>query len=123
MSIRILVVTGMVIVVMIITYLTTQLGLSQSPATISISIIHSSTTSVYDPSAASVMIGTNVTWTNRDSIEHTVTSIVPSSGAIAVFDSGILQPNQNYTYSFGTSGIFYYYCTLHPTMRGQVIVS
>lgn len=40
------------------------------------------------------------------------------------WDSGILEPGQNYQRSFNSAGTFYYRCNLHPSkMRGQLDVS
>jgi plastocyanin len=68
--------------------------------------------------AATVTVpkGTTVTWTNRDGARHTVTS------ETGVFDSGNLARNDSFSYSFTESGTFKYYCTIHPSMRGEIIV-
>ncbi|MBI2938153.1 MAG: hypothetical protein HYY22_08105 [Thaumarchaeota archaeon] len=77
----------------------------------------------YSPANATVRIGWNntVTWINNDTNPHTVTSTVVPAGALA-FDSGIIQPDQNYTYTFTVAGAYQYYCSLHPWMRGNVTV-
>lgn len=76
----------------------------------------------YDPPYKEISSGTNVSWTNRDTTFHTVTSGLPSSGPSLVFDSGILISGQKYSYIFHTLGIFRYYCTLHPFMTGTINV-
>ena len=38
------------------------------------------------------------------------------------FDSGILAPGKTFTHTFGTPGTIQYYCTVHPTMLGEVMV-
>jgi plastocyanin len=58
--------------------------------------------------------GTRVTWTNRDTLAHTVTG----SG----FASGNLGQGQTFSYTFDIPGDYSYTCSLHPTMRGQVTV-
>jgi plastocyanin len=77
----------------------------------------------YDPSPLTVKAGTSVTWTNNDSTLHTVSSGLPEEGAVGtLFDSSLIAPGKTYTHNFDKVGIFDYSCTLHPFMRGQVMV-
>jgi plastocyanin len=77
----------------------------------------------YDPSPITVKSGTAVKWTNEDSSLHTVTSGLPEQGSVGtIFDSSIISPGQTFTYTFAKTGTFDYSCTLHPFMRGQVLV-
>jgi plastocyanin len=39
------------------------------------------------------------------------------------FDSGIIQTVQTFRYTFNDPGTFEYYCTLHPSMVGKIVVS
>jgi plastocyanin len=70
----------------------------------------------FSPATITVAIGTTVTWTNKDSATHTVTS------RTAIFDSGKLSPGDSFSYTFNTKGDFEYYCTFHPNMTGKVSV-
>jgi plastocyanin len=80
-------------------------------------------TEPYNPSPLNVSVGTTVTWTNHDSTGHTVTEGNPSGNTPANgFDSGILAPGKTFTHTFAAAGSIQYYCTLHPTMLGEVIV-
>ncbi|MGA9152171.1 MAG: plastocyanin/azurin family copper-binding protein [Candidatus Nitrosopolaris sp.] len=82
-----------------------------------------SSTEPYNPSPLSVPVGTTVTWINNDNTGHTVTQGNPSGNTPPNgFDSGILAPGKTFTHTFGTAGTIQYYCTLHPTMLGEVIV-
>ena len=75
----------------------------------------------YIPSQIIIEKGKQVTWINEDSAFHSVTSGFyddPSD----LFDSGHLDPFESYTLSFDETGIYDYFCTLHPWMQGQVIV-
>ena len=68
----------------------------------------------FTPQTVEIMNGgITVTWTNRDSVTHTVTG--PD------FDSGPLAPGATFTRSFA-AGTFSYGCTIHPTMKGMVDV-
>ncbi|MFL6338956.1 MAG: plastocyanin/azurin family copper-binding protein, partial [Nitrososphaeraceae archaeon] len=67
--------------------------------------------------------GIMVVWTNKDSSLHTVTSGLPEQGSVGdLFDSGIISPEETFSYTFDKPGTFDYSCTLHPFMHGQVIV-
>lgn len=77
----------------------------------------------YDPSPVTIKPGTSVTWTNNDSTLHTVSSGLPEQGAVGtLFDSSLIAPGKTFTHAFDKAGSFDYSCTLHPFMRGQVIV-
>jgi len=71
----------------------------------------------FNPSTLTVVKGTTVTWSNDDPFSHTVTS---SSGA---FDSGTLKADGTYSYTFTTAGTYEYACTIHPSMKGTIIVT
>ncbi len=71
------------------------------------------------PATVTVTVGTTVTWTNLDSVAHTVTSETD------LFDSGNLARNATFSYSFADRGTFSYYCANHPSIlseRSKVIV-
>jgi plastocyanin len=72
----------------------------------------------YSPNPAVVAIGTTVTWTNTDSIAHTVTS---TSG---LWDSGAIAPGGTFSRMFNQTGTFPYFCTIHgaAAMSGSVVV-
>ena len=79
----------------------------------------------YDPNPVKVKSGDTVTWTNNDSQIHTVTSGTDSSDQNMgkEFDSSMLSQNQTFSHKFITAGEFPYFCQLHPTMVGKVVVS
>jgi plastocyanin len=80
----------------------------------------------YSPNPAQVKVGQTVVWTNKDSVQHTITSGAPGSADSGKeFDSGLtklLNPGSTYQHTFAKAGDFPYYCQLHPTMLGHVIV-
>ncbi|MBT7934455.1 MAG: hypothetical protein HN628_07305 [Thiotrichales bacterium] len=87
----------------------------------------------YDPPQMFVTVGDSITWYNDDREGHTITS-GESSGRFGwmnnndfgksdgVFDSGLFKPGESWKYQFDNSGVFSYYCTIHPWMEGVVIV-
>jgi plastocyanin len=76
----------------------------------------------YIPSKISIKSGESVKWLNEDVAFHSVTSGVYENPN-GMFDSGYLDPNQSFTMTFDNSGTYDYFCTLHPWMKGQVIVN
>jgi plastocyanin len=76
------------------------------------------------PETLTVSKGTTITWTNGDSTLHTVTSGSAESGNSGTeFDSSYLAAGKTFQHQFSTSGTFDYYCTLHPYMKGKVVVT
>ena len=78
------------------------------------------------PDTLTVSKGTTVTWTNGDSTLHTVTSGSPESGNSGTgteFDSSYLAAGKTFQHQFSIPGTFDYYCTLHPYMKGKVVVT
>jgi amicyanin len=71
----------------------------------------------FNPDTITIAKGTTVTWTNRDSVQHTVTGIGND------IDSPILSQGQTYSFTFNETGTFEYQCHIHPTMKGKVIVT
>ncbi|MCZ7399530.1 MAG: cupredoxin family copper-binding protein [Candidatus Methanoperedens sp.] len=71
----------------------------------------------FNPDTITIAKGTTVTWTNQDSVQHTVTGIGND------IDSPILSPGQTYSFTFNDTGTFEYQCHIHPTMKGKVIVT
>ena len=72
---------------------------------------------VFKPDAITVRAGTTVVWENDDDIAHTV---VESQGA---FRSQALDTEDKFSFTFTTPGTFEYFCSLHPRMKGQVVVT
>ena len=71
----------------------------------------------FNPSPITVKKGTKVTWTNKDTAEHTVTG---TSGGP---DSGLFGKGESYSFTFNEVGAFSYFCEPHPHMTGTVIVT
>ena len=70
----------------------------------------------YSVNELRIKVGTTVTWTNDDDQMHTVSDVGGS------FDSGFLNPGDTWSYTFGETGEFEYFCQPHPWMRAKVIV-
>lgn len=65
------------------------------------------------PYQAEIYSGEPVVWINTDSSSHTVTSGLPATPD-AIFDSGMIMPNQKWEFVFTDSGEYDYYCMIHP---------
>ena len=70
----------------------------------------------YAPAVSKVAAGTWVTWSNNGQDPHTVTAVDGS------FDSENLDPSQGFSWFFDQPGTFKYVCTLHPWMKGTIVV-
>lgn len=74
--------------------------------------------SSFKPSSVSVKVGDTVTWTFKDSFDHTVTADDKS------FDSGTKKSGDApFEHTFATAGSFTYKCAIHPSMTGTVTVT
>ena len=77
----------------------------------------------FDPSTLNVGKGTTVTWKNEDSVSHTVTSGNPTDNQTGtIFDSSLIPPGKEFTFTFKDAGTYHYFCQVHPWMSGEVIV-
>ena len=90
------------------------------------------TTTAYQPNPVYIKEGQTIIWTNKDNNIHTVTQRGYSSSSDGnnddntippTFNSGVLIRGQSFTQLFDKEGKYDYYCTIHPWMIGQVIVS
>lgn len=84
-----------------------------APATVTIE------RSRFDASTLDVAVGTTVRFVNEDPFDHTVTSI---DGSPVTFDSGVMVEGAEFEITFDRPGTYGYFCEIHPTMRGTVVV-
>ena len=70
----------------------------------------------FGPPTITVPVGTEVTWINKDDTIHTV---VDKGHA---FKSEALDTDQKFTFKFDKPGTYSYLCSLHPKMKGEVVV-
>ena len=80
------------------------------------------TDSCYNPSKISIKSGESVTWLNEDAAFHSVTSGYYGNPS-GLFDSEYMDPEESFTFIFENPGVYDYFCTLHPWMKGQVITN
>lgn len=70
----------------------------------------------FTPPTLIVKLGTQITWTNRDDIPHTVVSEDES------FKSSVLDTDEKFTFTPSKAGTYAYFCSIHPKMMGKVVV-
>jgi plastocyanin len=73
----------------------------------------------FSPSTLMVKTGTTVTWVNLDAAPHKIAS---DSGSPVAFSSDSLSTGASYRFTFSQPGTFTYHCSIHPSMKGTVIV-
>lgn len=88
---------------------------SSATATDKISISNFS----FSPASVTVKKGTSVTWTNQDSVAHTVVETDGKDGP----QSQSVSKGQSYSFTYNTVGSFAYHCSIHPDMTGTVTVT
>jgi aldose sugar dehydrogenase len=88
----------------------------------------------FNPGDIDIKVGDSIKWTNNDLVIHTIvegspsltssaSTIRPESSNVSVgFQSGLLKQGMTFGHSFDRPGTFNYYCSLHPTMVGKVVV-
>jgi plastocyanin/uncharacterized membrane protein len=69
----------------------------------------------FDPEVVRAPVGAEMAWTNDDPAPHTATG--------TAFDTGRLDQGATGRVVFREPGTYDYRCTLHPAMRGTVVVS
>jgi plastocyanin len=70
----------------------------------------------FTPKEVTVAAGTTITWVNRDDVPHTVVS--PDKK----FRSKALDTDDQFSFTFTDAGTYSYFCSVHPTMTGKIIV-
>jgi plastocyanin len=70
----------------------------------------------FAPTSLTVRVGTQITWTNRDDIPHTVVE------DDKIFRSKVLDTDEKFTFTPRKPGTYKYYCSIHPKMTAEVVV-
>lgn len=89
----------------------------------------------FAPAAITIDTGTEVVWTNQDeSVHHTVTSGMPGDNGVpgvskakkarpdGAFDGDLPDASSDFAFRFDEAGTYGYFCKIHPSMTGEVIV-
>lgn len=89
----------------------------------------------YSPETLEIDSGTEVVWTNEDEgVHHTVTSGLPAEDGVpgvskgkppksdGVFDGDLADTSARFRFTFDEPGTYAYFCRVHPSMTGEVVV-
>ena len=70
----------------------------------------------FTPGSLTIHVGDTVTWTNNGPTDHTATA---NDGS---FNTGTLKKGQSASHTFTKAGTFAYICSIHPFMKGTIVV-
>jgi plastocyanin len=70
----------------------------------------------FKPTPVTISAGSAITWTNQDAAQHTILSDT------GVFQSAALDTNGKFTTKLDTPGTYAYHCSIHPSMKGTIVV-
>jgi plastocyanin len=70
----------------------------------------------FGPETLTIDKGTEVTWTNRDDIPHSIVMM-----ALGVH-SKPLDTDNTFAFRFDKAGTYNYICGIHPAMHGKIVV-
>jgi amicyanin len=100
------------------TTLASSPGLAQDPnsAATSPAVTVSMDHSTFIPNEITIAPGTTVTWVNVETMPHTVVDLNKA------FRSKTLVKDGTFSFTFTTAGDYDYQCSIHPNMKGKVIV-
>jgi len=84
----------------------------------------------FKPVNVTVVMGVNnsIMWTNQDTVQHTVVVCPVGGGQIcspseAVASSTFLSHGDTYQVTLNATGVYHFFCSIHPaTMRGTIVV-
>jgi len=70
----------------------------------------------FHPPTVTASRGDIIVWSNKDPVPHTATA------KDAGLDSAAIKANGSFRFTAARAGRFEYICTLHPTMKGVLVV-
>lgn len=68
----------------------------------------------FNPNTLTVKAGDTVTWLNEDGVVHTIKS--------TEFTSPNMKNGETFKFQFTVTGTYEYSCSVHPYMKGKVVV-
>jgi plastocyanin len=103
-------------VTLLFTALASTPGLAEDPQNAGASPVVSIDHNTFISSEITVAPGTIVTWVNNEAMPHTVVDL--NKG----FRSKTLVKDAKFSFTFTIAGDYSYLCSIHPNMKGKVIV-
>jgi|ERR1035437_1241236 plastocyanin len=94
----------------------TKIPKSPTPTPVINTVVHNVSISnfAFVPATITVKKGETIVWTNKDATPHTITG-----GDLL---SNPLGQGETYSFAYDKTGTFAYHCSIHPSMKGTVIV-
>lgn len=72
---------------------------------------------------AIITVGQSIVWINNDTVSHTITSGLPNADNVGeIFDSGLIKPKGQFSFTFNEIGAFQYFDIVHPWIIGMIHV-
>ena len=71
----------------------------------------------FSPRLSQIAVGERITWTNDDDTAHRI-----QSAGSAFAPSAVLDTRASYSATFAKPGQYPYFCSIHPTMTGTIVV-
>jgi plastocyanin len=71
----------------------------------------------FKAATVTVPAGTTVVWENGDDIAHNVVALD------GTFRSQALDTEDKFSFTFAAAGTYEYFCSLHPRMKGEIVVT
>ena len=70
----------------------------------------------FKPPDLTVAAGTTVAWKNADDSPHRIADVA------GTYASAALDSDDSYSHTFATPGVYTYICSIHPYMKGKIVV-
>jgi plastocyanin len=88
---------------------------------------------MFMPATTEIKVGTTVTWTNDESISHTVTSgeatgidkttsLRSGEKPDGTYDEQLAKKGDSFSFTYDKAGTYPYYCDIHKGMNGEIVV-
>ena len=74
--------------------------------------------SAFNPATITIARGGVITWKNLDSTTHQIIT----DGNLPELESGQIDQNGTFSFTFNNTGTYDYHCNIHPIMKGEIIV-
>ena len=77
----------------------------------------------FNPQTVTIPVGTTVTWTNLDTVDHQISDSSTTIAPGLLFTSRPLGKGDSFSFTFTSAGTYQYYCIIHTYMTGTVFVT
>jgi len=92
---------------------------TKPPATARVKITEHNEKYDFEPATLTITVGTTVVWTNTSDAPH----IVSSDSGPTLQSTTIKASSGTFSHTFAQAGTYSYHCTIHPYMKGTIVVT